>query len=484
MKNCIRLIILLSLSLLCLNTLAQDSLSLKDWSVLDPWENSCDIAEFSKAEEKLYINISSKAFTWMTGTVEQAHYEPIGELANYFGFAKLRNEIRDNSNNPLADENFRGSSWLVVLENLDSAQREILYSAAKKQEEAFFGFLDERVHLIDILYDLKEGKEIDLAVAINHIKLMGEYEAQISLVSAKAFGEVALTLTAEQKAFFADIRKGILIVSELKGNGPYVSMINDELNSLSANQEDLMTEVASKFLSYETGSLEDAIYLPSGKIGNFFGFASYRYEERANVSRSQASDLINSVLTEEQKQVLKCLTSQVYRFEQSYISSRAGLITDIYPLKSGQTVNDSSIISDYQVGATDEGKMGIVQAIYFDYLERLLTEEQVDELIQLRAETGSGSSRIADVTDKTTYNFRVFPNPFNERTTLSFVLEKPQLVSVEVYNTSAQKLTFFNKNSLAVGYHEMPLSLLDKGIYLCRITFDSDFPIHIKVINI
>lgn len=456
---------------------AQISLSLSDWGVLDPSKNTCESTELSQAEEKLYQNICSKAFTWFTGTKEQAHYEPIGELANYFGFARLRNEIREASNDPLADENLRGSSWLVVLENLDSTQRVILYNAAKEQETAFFGFLEKRVELIDMLFGLKEDIDVNLSDAIDLIEAMGDYEAKLSLISAEAFGKVALNLTSDQKEFFDNIRKGNLTVKNLKGNGPYAVVVPNELRALSSNQEDLITETASKFLSYETGNLEDAIFLPSGKIGNYFGFASYRYEERASVSRSQSADLLLSELSESQKNILKCLTTQIYNFEQSYINSRAELITDIYPLKSGATVNDSSIIKNYLTGATAEGKMGVVQAIYFDYLGSLLNEDQINKLKIHRANTGNTTTSINNVSASPIQIGSNFPNPFTSYTTIRYELNQPTDLLLKIYNMQGQMIAELVNGHQNTGVHEIHWDAKNyaAGTYVCVFQLRNNF---------
>lgn len=468
---------LANLVLFNLFTYGQESLQLSDWGVLDPWEGTCEITELSKEEEKLYENISSKAFTWMTGTKEQAYYEPIGELANYFGFARLRNEIREAANDPLADQNLRGTSWLVVLEHLDSLQRTILYQSAKDQEPAFFGFLEERVQLIDMLYGLKEGNTINLAETYDPIEAMGRFEAEVSIISAAAFGKVSLSLTAEQKELFANIRQGNLTVTELKGKGPYASVVSDELEELSTDQGELIKETASKFLSYETGSLEDAIFLPQGKIGNYFGFASYRYEERATISRKQAAELLLSVLSEKQKALLQCLATQVYTLEQSYIVGREGLITDAYPLKLGVAVEEASLVNNYLVGATAEGRMGVILAIYFDYLEKMLSEAQINELKTYRTNTGSVTTNVNSIQKSTIKISNAYPNPFKDYITISYELNQPTYVLLYIYDMQGQKITNLVSSYQGIGTHltQWDAKKYAAGTYLCLFQVGDNF---------
>ena len=473
----ILLLSIIKLIIFSLPVYGQESLQLNDWGVLNPWENPCEETELSNTEEKLYENISSKAFTWMTGTKEQAHYEPIGELANYFGFARMRNEIRESADDPLADEGLRGTSWLVVLEHLDSMQRAILYKSAKDQESVFFGFIDKRVELIDMLYGLKEGDTIQLAKTIEPIEAMGKYEAEVSVISAAAFGQVSLSLTASQKELFANIRQGNLAVTNLKGSGPYVSEVNKELDELSVNQEELIKETASKFLSYETGSLEDAIFLPQGKIGNYFGFASYRYEERASVNRKQAAELLLSVLSESQKDLLKCLTTQVYEFEQSYIAGRAEFITDAYPLKSGNEVNNLSLVNNYLVGATAEGKMGVVLAIYFDYLERMLTENQIEELKRSRANTGTVTTSVSSEQFSGIKIGNAYPNPSKDNISVTYQLNQPLYVVLHIYNMKGQRIAELVNDYQNTGEYTIHWAARNygTGTYICTFHFGKNF---------
>lgn len=350
---------------------------------LEPKEIPTNI-NLNSGENKLMTNVASKAFTWITGTREQAHYEPVGELANYFGFAKLRNEIRDASKDPQADENFRGSSWTVVLEHLNREQREVLYELSNEQEPLFLQFLDKRVELIDHLYDLKRNIKPDPAELTEIIISMSRLEGQISIISSRYYGRISQILTEEQDRLFKQIRAGELTVKSLKGEGWYTTEVEHELKSFDKETIMLLTEIASKFLSYETGDLNDAIFLPSGKIGNFYGFASYRYVDRAKVSRKQAANNLLETLTEEQTDIIRWLTKLIYPLEQQYIAAREGLIRGIYPMKSGNRVNEKQLLSDYIEGSISEGYLGVIQAVYFNYLESRLSDDQIKILNKLR----------------------------------------------------------------------------------------------------
>jgi hypothetical protein len=357
---------------------------LAEWGVSHPETIQCDTQSLSKAEQKLYLNIASKAFTWTTGSVEQAEYEPVGELANYFGFARLRNDIRDSTNNSQADVNFRGSSWKVVLENLNKPQREILYTLNEDHASDFHDFLRARVALVRQLYGLKQQKPLNTEIINQSIVDMGRHEANITLLSAGAYSSLNQSLTEAQIATFKALRKGNLAAVEMKGKGPYTQDVAAELKSMSADQIELLTEVSSKYLSYQTGSVEDSVYLPPGKIANYFGFAYYRYEDRAKVSRSQAAKTFIEVLNQQQRETLQCLAKEIIDYQSDYIEERKNLIHHTYSMEEVTSKLQDQIVKNYLHGAIAEGRIGAVEGIYFDYVVRSLNQEQLKLLKEKR----------------------------------------------------------------------------------------------------
>jgi hypothetical protein len=357
---------------------------LAQWGISSPEAIQCDTKSLTKAEQKLYLNIGSKAFTWTTGHVEQAEYEPVGELANYFGFARLRNDIRDSTSNSQADVNFRGSSWKVVLENLNQQQRAILYKLNDDHAADFHDFLKARVALVQQLYGLKQQSELDVEIVEQSIVDMGEHEASITLMSAAAYSEINQSLTDTQIAAFKALREGNVAAVELKGKGPYTSDVAAELKQMDSGQMELLTEVASKYLSYQTGTVEDSVYLPPGKIANYFGFAYYRYEDRAKVSRSQAAQAFISALNQEQKMTLQCLAKELMSYQSSYIEGRETLIRTTYTIANVNKEQQTEIKNRYIEGAISEGRIGTIQGIYFDFIERSLDEQQLNFIKQKR----------------------------------------------------------------------------------------------------
>jgi len=63
--------------------------------------------------------------------------------------------------------------------------------------------------------------------------------------------------------------------------------------------------------------------------------------------------------------------------------------------------------------------------------------------------------------------FNVFPNPFTDKTTISFLLNSNQNVVIDVFNMIGEKVKSINNGNLSVGSHtiELDRSKLSNGIY-------------------
>jgi len=133
--------------------------------------------------ENVYSETASKFFVWLTGTVEQAHYEPIGEVANYFGFAVLRTEIRERGGEG-ADEQLRGPVYREVLELFDDPQRTLLYELLDAHRTAITAFLSDRINLIEEFWGMKQGRLLNLAAVDDLMYSIGEYEGEITVLTA------------------------------------------------------------------------------------------------------------------------------------------------------------------------------------------------------------------------------------------------------------------------------------------------------------
>ena len=334
-----------------------------------------------------YTIVAAKAFAYFTGTLEQAYHEPVGEVANYFGYAALRQEIRDRGGSQ-ADEGFRGASWMETLEILNTDQRQVLYDLMYVHEPLFEDFFDIRLDLVDELWAVRAGNELNLSKALSIGLQMGRNEAELTVTSAEAYSAILPTLSTEQLQTFQDIRSGATTIADMQQDGPNTATVESEIADFNNTQRDVLLAIASKMISWITGTVDDAVILPPGKISNYFGFAYYRYVDRANVSRSDAANKFLSVLDDTQKAIIAGLAQDVVATSKAYIDGRENLIRGSYPLRIGQSIDRDQLVDAYTSHAgLGETRRAIIEALTFYELEKTITTEQLAELASYRTDT-------------------------------------------------------------------------------------------------
>lgn len=334
-----------------------------------------------------YTIVAAKAFAYFTGTLEQAYHEPVGEVANYFGYAALRQEIRDRGGSQ-ADEGFRGASWMETLEILNAEQRQVLYELMYVHEPLFEGFFDIRFDLVDELWAVRTGDGLNLSKVLSIGLQMGRNEAELTVTSAEAYSAILPTLSTEQLQAFQDIRSGATTIADMQQDGPNTATVESEIADFNNTQRDVLLAMASKMISWITGTVDDAVILPPGKISNYFGFAYYRYVDRASVSRSDAANKFLSVLDNIQKTIIAGLAQDVVTTSNAYIDGRENLIRGLYPLRLGQSVDHNELVDAYTSHAgLGETQRAIIEALTFYELEKTITTEQLAELASYRTDT-------------------------------------------------------------------------------------------------
>ncbi len=87
--------------------------------------------------------------------------------------------------------------------------------------------------------------------------------------------------------------------------------------------------------------------------------------------------------------------------------------------------------------------------------------------------------------DQWGHSIQIFPNPIkNNQFTLSFYLPRPQMLSIELLDSSGKVIhSFANNRSFALGKHQVELTVkaIPKGIYLVRL-FDGELSYSQKIV--
>ncbi len=97
---------------------------------------------------------------------------------------------------------------------------------------------------------------------------------------------------------------------------------------------------------------------------------------------------------------------------------------------------------------------------------------------ELKESTGGNEYSLAEL-----QFFQNYPNPFHERSQISFVLPQDGNVQLEILSLAGKSLSVLCKGDLKAGHHTKTISAsgLAKGIYYCRLSFCSGISTQIKM---
>ncbi|MFK7802300.1 MAG: cytochrome c family protein [Anaerolineae bacterium] len=140
-----------------------------------------------KQLEDLY----AKAFSWITGTIEDNEVIPLGQPAQLFGFVSIRHKSGHAASRGEISKSFLGI--------LNSEQLAIIDNAIKEQMSVVGQFLEVRYLFLEQLSLLRtEPDAFDYDRAMELAASMGSFEAEAGWIEAKTYRKIRETMTADQ----------------------------------------------------------------------------------------------------------------------------------------------------------------------------------------------------------------------------------------------------------------------------------------------
>lgn len=168
-------------------------------------EIEADIATLSDADaKKKTADLFAKAFSWLTGTLSSTTVIPLGQPAQFFGFVSIRHKSGHGAK--------RGKITKEFLNVLTKKQEGILDKAvfdATSEDKEFFAV---RLKILEKLLLLRsDRKAFDSLVYQDLNRKIGEVEASIALIEARAYRDVRIEMTDQQVKDMMAIRDNYII---------------------------------------------------------------------------------------------------------------------------------------------------------------------------------------------------------------------------------------------------------------------------------
>ncbi|MEL6128019.1 MAG: hypothetical protein AAFR57_16770 [Pseudomonadota bacterium] len=163
-----------------------------------------------------------------------------------------------------------------------------------------------------------------------------------------------------------------------------------DLSHEEVGQQQLRSAVASRTLTWLTGTASNNDYISVGRLANFFGFVALRVSSRQSLTRAHVARDTLSVLEPSQIEVLTTLLEEQVPAHRATQDARIQMNRSLERLAAGEIVDEDAFMSLGRSYGAAEAELGRVIAQSFGTIASSLTAEQRADLALIRAGHAAG----------------------------------------------------------------------------------------------
>lgn len=331
--------------------------------------------------KNIRMALSSKGFSWLSGSPADNEKLAIGKSAQFFGFVALRYQSDRKAK--------RGNLGTTFYQLASPEQRKYVIAAAEVTKSLLDKWWSVRKELLaEFEQHLYTGEGFNT----EKVALLGEnfglLNAEVGLAEAKACFALAKSLSDSQKSTLTAIRTDPTLANKAKEMKPLTdNTITSSNNRENSNQITRQTEaIFAKCFSLITGTFADRQVVPLGQPAQFFGFVSLRQKSGRGVKRGKIANQFNTLLTAKQKTILNQATAELLPVVNKFMVLRDDLMKEMDKLGSEEPTSFS--VNNYSSLAKQLGKAEIYSALIEAKAYRLIrtsfTPEQQNAMMTLR----------------------------------------------------------------------------------------------------
>ncbi|MBB1462391.1 hypothetical protein H5300_03425 [Vibrio sp. SG41-7] len=179
----------------------------------------------------------------------------------------------------------------------------------------------------------------------------------------------------------------VLAIALLASSSVVMAKDSDMIRDITREQVDekaLTDAIASRTLSWLTGSSSNNDYMSVGRMANYFGFVGLRVASGHSLSRSQVAKQTLSVLDSQQRNTLLALLEQQKAPFEQVAKSRFAMNRALEGLLIGESISEKEFLELGQRYGQHEAQLGEIIAEAFGKIIQTLTEEQKQQLDAIR----------------------------------------------------------------------------------------------------
>jgi cytochrome c2 len=197
----------------------------------------------------------------------------------------------------------------------------------------------------------------------------------------------------KKKQLFACLLAGTLTIASPPSFAENDTQAARDINEIVVDEEKLRQAIASRSLTWLTGSSSNNDYVSVGRLANFFGFVALRVSSNHSLSRSAIAKETLHVLNKRQQNALISLVEDQKAAFQDVQTARFEMNRALEGLLVGEKVSrEEFLILGEQYGAA-EAELGRIVGQRLGEVGTSLTVDQKTKLSQIRNQYVSGNAR-------------------------------------------------------------------------------------------
>jgi len=334
--------------------------------------------------------IAFNGLAFVTGDFGADTFLPPGKVCDFFGFQYMRDiDAARKGHNPMFLDRVAGN----VLQVLTDEQRALFEKAAQQEAVELRSLAQKRLPLIKAFCrqldgDIPAGSQgLNKAAVIKHVGDIFTADAEVSWRRAQVFGQVASSLTTQQKEGLAMMKFGDF------NTWPAVDM---EKHKLPRGTEKMVNVAymtfASEFFSWYAGSVKADTYFCPERHGTYFGgfymkdmpaMGKRDFDISTSVTGDSGKEFL-SILTEDQRKNITAIPDLQRKALQEIISVRGAISKELRKFLSGGQADKKTVLALGRRYGELDGEMSYCYAAAFAKANRTLTADQRQALVKLR----------------------------------------------------------------------------------------------------
>jgi Spy/CpxP family protein refolding chaperone len=336
--------------------------------------------------------IAFNGLAFLTGDFGAATFIPPGKVCDFFGFQYMRDiDAAQKGHNPIFLSRVAGN----VAHILTAEQKKMFSDLAEEQMPQLAALAKMRLPLIKAFYLQKDGKlpegssGLNKAAVMNYVGDIFAKDEELSQRRAEVMAKVYLSLSAEQKAYFAKMKFGDF------NTWPAL----DETQAKEAGRgKPKMFNVAymtylSEFFSWTAGSVDADTYFCPERHGTYFGgfymkdmpaMGKRNYNISTTVTGDSGQAFIEVVLTAAQRKNITEIAQLQRQAMADIITVRRAISQELRKYLKGQTPDRAKLLALGRRYGTLDGEVSWYYTTAFARVNKTLTSAQRAKLMKLR----------------------------------------------------------------------------------------------------